>query len=162
MPYPSKIKKIEELYRVPFNSFLIDLYLNKKLSAIEISEKFLKDTTIKISPRHIQRIIKVLGKIRTRSESFILAIKKGRKSYEHLKKPIKSSFLRKGINIRKRYEILKRDNFSCVLCGNTAKNALLEIDHIAPVVKGGDNDLDNLRTLCVLCNRGKRLYEREK
>lgn len=161
MPYP-KIKKIEEFYKIPFSNLAVRLYCDDKLSSIEISEKFLKEAKISISPRHIQRIIKSLGKARNFSQAFNLAIEKGRKSYEHLKKPIKSSLLRKGIDLRQRYEILKRDNFVCVLCGNTAKEARLEIDHIIPVVNGGDNNFDNLRTLCVLCNHGKRFSENEK
>ncbi|MEK7659157.1 MAG: HNH endonuclease [Patescibacteria group bacterium] len=162
MPYPSKSKKIEEFYKVPFNNLAIKLYCKDKLSSLEIAERFLRETKVSISPRHIQRIIKSLGKSRNFSEAFNLAIKKGRKSYEHLRKPIKSSLLRKGIDIRQRYEILKRDNFRCVLCGNTAKETRLEIDHIKPVVNGGNNELDNLRILCVLCNRGKKFSEHEK
>jgi len=54
-----------------------------------------------------------------------------------------------------RYEILKRDNFRCVLCGATAKEARLEIDHIIPISKGGKTIKSNLRTLCFKCNRGK-------
>ncbi|MEK7579770.1 MAG: HNH endonuclease [Patescibacteria group bacterium] len=49
-----------------------------------------------------------------------------------------------------------------MLCGNTAKEVRLEIDHITPVVNGGNNNLYNLRTLCVLCNRGKKFSENEK
>jgi len=162
MPYPSKSKKIEAFYKTPFNNLAIRLYCKDKLSSLEIAEKFLNETKISISPRHIQRIIKLLGKSRNFSEAFNLAIKKGRKSYEHLKKPIKASLLRKGIDIRRRYQILKRDNFRCVLCGNTAKEVRLEIDHITPVVNGGNNNSENLRVLCVLCNRGKKFSEHER
>ena len=31
----------------------------------------------------------------------------------------------------------------------------MEVDHISPVSKGGDNDIDNLITSCFDCNRGK-------
>ncbi len=57
-----------------------------------------------------------------------------------------------------RFDILKRDNFSCALCGKTPtgnRNATLEIDHIVPVSKGGKTEYDNLQTLCFECNRGK-------
>lgn len=62
-----------------------------------------------------------------------------------------------------RYQVLKRDGRRCVLCGVTAKEARLEVDHIVPrrpdgvnvTGPGGTNDLDNLQTLCGPCNRGK-------
>ena len=44
-------------------------------------------------------------------------------------------------NLRLRFQVLKRDNFSCVKCGNSpAKNqeVILHIDHIVPWSKGGD------------------------
>ena len=55
-----------------------------------------------------------------------------------------------------RYDILKRDNFKCVICGASASSgARLHVDHIIPVSKGGKSTPDNLRTLCARCNVGK-------
>ena len=55
-----------------------------------------------------------------------------------------------------RYEILKRDNYKCQICGSTAADGVkLEIDHIIPVSKGGKTVPENLRVLCDRCNRGK-------
>ena len=55
-----------------------------------------------------------------------------------------------------RYEVLKRDGFRCVMCGASASDgALLEVDHIVPVSKGGETIEENLQTLCRECNRGK-------
>lgn len=55
-----------------------------------------------------------------------------------------------------RYDIMKRDGFKCVLCGMSAKDgAILHVDHIIPVSKGGKSEKDNLRTLCERCNLGK-------
>ena len=63
---------------------------------------------------------------------------------------------RKPIKPSLRFEILKRDNYRCQMCGVTAKDgAALEIDHITPVAKGGTNDADNLQVLCRECNAGK-------
>ena len=134
-----------------------DLYLNKKMSAQEISDKLYSLTKIKITPRSVQRRLKDLNIVRSYSEAFNLVIQKGRKSYTHLRKPVKSSESRKGINLKTRYQILQRDAFKCVLCGRDAKNDRLVIDHIKPVVKGGTNDPKNLRTLCRACNHGKML-----
>ena len=55
-----------------------------------------------------------------------------------------------------RYSILKRDGFKCKICGRTAEDGIkLHVDHIIPVSKGGETVLNNLRTLCETCNRGK-------
>lgn len=56
-----------------------------------------------------------------------------------------------------RYEILRRDEFRCQLCGATAQGgAKLHVDHIIPVSKGGKTEKCNLRTLCDQCNLGKK------
>ena len=56
-----------------------------------------------------------------------------------------------------RYDVMKRDNFRCVLCGLSAKDGVqLHVDHIRPVSKGGKTEMSNLITLCEHCNLGKR------
>lgn len=62
---------------------------------------------------------------------------------------------RSKMTLKLRYKILKRDHFKCVLCGATACDTELHIDHIIPVSKGGKTEDYNLRTLCVNCNLGK-------
>lgn len=57
-----------------------------------------------------------------------------------------------------RYEVLKRDQFTCRICGRTSSQTKLHVDHIRPISKGGSlggRNLENLRTLCDLCNIGK-------
>lgn len=55
-----------------------------------------------------------------------------------------------------RYDIMKRDNFKCQICGASSKEgAVLHVDHIIPVSKGGKTEPDNLQTLCSRCNIGK-------
>lgn len=56
---------------------------------------------------------------------------------------------------RTRFEIFKRDLFTCQYCGATPPQVLLEVDHIEPIALGGTNDSDNLVTACEPCNRGK-------
>ena len=61
-------------------------------------------------------------------------------------------------SLRLRYQVLKRDNFSCCQCGaSPAKDpsVVLNIDHIIPWSKGGQTVLENLQTLCLKCNLGK-------
>ena len=63
---------------------------------------------------------------------------------------------RKIMNDYIRYNVLKRDNFSCQICGITTKDgAKLQVDHIIPVSKGGKTVMSNLQTLCERCNIGK-------
>lgn len=62
----------------------------------------------------------------------------------------------KAVSKKVRFEIFKRDRFTCAYCGNTPPSVVLEIDHIDPVSKGGDNSETNLITACFDCNRGKR------
>ncbi len=61
------------------------------------------------------------------------------------------------IRAGKWYQTLARDNFTCRLCGRTAQKngVVLHVDHIKPRSKGGTDDPDNLRTLCLKCNIGK-------
>ena len=55
-----------------------------------------------------------------------------------------------------RYDVLRRDGFRCQICGASASDgALLHVDHIIPVSKGGKTEFSNLRTLCDRCNLGK-------
>ena len=63
---------------------------------------------------------------------------------------------RKAISKKLRFEVFKRDSFTCQYCGATPPQAILEVDHIDPIALGGGNDIDNLTTACFPCNRGKR------
>jgi hypothetical protein len=68
----------------------------------------------------------------------------------------------RNINLKMRFTVLQRDNFSCRACGaSPAKNSEVElhIDHILPWSKGGETELKNLQTLCSKCNLGKSNHE---
>jgi hypothetical protein len=56
---------------------------------------------------------------------------------------------------RTRFEVFKRDKFTCQYCGRSGPNVLLELDHIVPKSEGGSDDILNLVTSCADCNRGK-------
>lgn len=68
-------------------------------------------------------------------------------------------FKRVSIPKSVRFEVFKRDKFTCQYCGESAPNVVLEVDHIIPVSKGGSNDIMNLVTSCKDCNRGKSAKE---
>lgn len=60
-----------------------------------------------------------------------------------------------AISPKLRFEVFKRDNFTCRYCGRKTPQVVLEVDHVIPVAKGGTDELDNLVTSCWECNRGK-------
>lgn len=62
---------------------------------------------------------------------------------------------RKGLSKKTRFEVFKRDKFTCQYCGRMSPDVILEIDHIKPVAEGGTNEMINLITACRDCNRGK-------
>jgi len=55
-----------------------------------------------------------------------------------------------------RYEILKQAKYRCELCGISAEEKALEVDHILPRNQGGTDDTNNLQALCYSCNSMKR------
>lgn len=74
-------------------------------------------------------------------------------SIKHQNKIIKYS------SLKTRFEILKRDNFTCQYCGRSPKkdkHVILHIDHIYPNSKKRNNNPSNLITSCFECNMGKK------
>jgi diadenosine tetraphosphate (Ap4A) HIT family hydrolase len=55
-----------------------------------------------------------------------------------------------------RYEVLKRAQFHCELCGVPADERALEVDHRLPRKRGGIDAIENLQALCYSCNATKR------
>jgi diadenosine tetraphosphate (Ap4A) HIT family hydrolase/5-methylcytosine-specific restriction endonuclease McrA len=54
-----------------------------------------------------------------------------------------------------RFQALKAAGGRCALCGATRDERPLDIDHIVPRSRKGQNTLDNLQVLCSKCNRAK-------
>lgn len=54
-----------------------------------------------------------------------------------------------------RYEVLKRANGRCELCGISHELKSLEVDHITPKSLGGKDDISNYQALCYTCNSQK-------
>ena len=54
-----------------------------------------------------------------------------------------------------RQEVLKRAKQRCELCGRSARDMQIDVDHIRPRSKGGSNDITNLQALCRTCNAEK-------
>lgn len=63
--------------------------------------------------------------------------------------------IRKSIGDKLRFDVLRRDRFTCQYCGESAPNVILELDHRLAHSKGGSDKEENLVTSCRECNRGK-------
>jgi len=48
--------------------------------------------------------------------------------------------------------VFQRDGMHCLKCGSEEG---LTIDHVVPLARGGNNDVENLQTLCYRCNSAK-------
>lgn len=122
---------------------IINLY-KEGYSAQEIKDTLKLD----ITTRTIQRLVKKFGLSRSARDAWQNAIKRNRVKWAFKKDKIK----RKKLSPKIRFQILRRDNFKCILCGSTN---ILEVDHI----DGNKNNsvIDNLQTLCHECNQGKFL-----
>lgn len=61
-------------------------------------------------------------------------------------------------SLRLRWKVLQRDRFTCCGCGKSPATTLgveLQVDHVKPWSAGGESVLENLQTLCMVCNLGK-------
>ncbi len=68
----------------------------------------------------------------------------------------------RNINWRLRFLVTRKDNFKCKNCGwspATGIGRTLEVDHDIPWSKGGETVMENLQTLCSVCNVGKSNLE---
>jgi hypothetical protein len=59
------------------------------------------------------------------------------------------------LSARDRFEILRRDKFTCRYCGRKSPEVKLHVDHVTPVAEGGTNHPTNLCAACSDCNLGK-------
>lgn len=60
-----------------------------------------------------------------------------------------------AVSKRLRYEVLRRDNYTCRYCGASAPEVKLTVDHVTPVALGGSDEPTNLVSACGPCNFGK-------
>lgn len=61
----------------------------------------------------------------------------------------------RGLRPSVRFDVFRRDAFTCSYCGRKPPEATLEVDHIIAISEGGTDDPENLTTACFECNRGK-------
>ncbi|MHB8974775.1 MAG: homing endonuclease associated repeat-containing protein [Pirellulaceae bacterium] len=61
-------------------------------------------------------------------------------------------------SLRLRWHVLQRDRFTCCACGASpalSPGVELHVDHIVPWNRDGETVLEDLQTLCSVCNLGK-------
>lgn len=68
---------------------------------------------------------------------------------EHEASVAKSKYKKEKICRQIRKAVFERDKYRCVSCNDHVD---LTIDHIKPESKGGSSELDNLQTMCRVCN----------
>lgn len=106
--------------------------------------------------------LRKFGKWSNALKAFVDYINNEEVEFINLDKPVQNMIenhkTKRDINLRLRYKVIKRDNFTCCVCGaSPAKDPSIElqVDHIVPWSKGGETLIDNLQTLCSNCNLGK-------
>ena len=60
-----------------------------------------------------------------------------------------------AVSKRLRYEVLRRDNYTCRYCGHSAPEVEVTVDHVIPKALGGSDEPSNLCAACGDCNGGK-------
>lgn len=149
---PSFVTEAEAKERkVPYRSYL------------SIEEKILSENTKEFTalPMVIYQVSYISPKGRNAYEKhmhYFLEDIIGHQQYmkNYLEKKATKEYQRQKMTLSLRYDVMKRDNFHCVLCGRSeADGVTLHVDHIMPVAKGGKTEMTNLRTLCNECNMGK-------
>jgi hypothetical protein len=66
--------------------------------------------------------------------------------------PAKLPAGRQALDPDLRWAVFQRDGYACVHCGSRSD---LTVDHVRPVLFGGENSPENLQTLCRSCNSRK-------
>ncbi|HLV01798.1 MAG TPA: HNH endonuclease, partial [Acidobacteriota bacterium] len=58
-------------------------------------------------------------------------------------------------------EVLERDGYKCVYCGDPLLKETFSLDHFVPVVSKGTHDASNLKACCLTCNlvKNRRVFE---
>ena len=63
---------------------------------------------------------------------------------------------RKRISLEYKKIIYIRSGHRCQICGCDLSFEEMSVDHIIPLAKGGDDQLDNLQCACKICNSFKQ------
>jgi len=133
-----------DYYRAITNNMVGKVLRNRGVVSKESREYQLLDYD-RLSDEEISRLIE---KCKERLNKYIE--RKGADIFSHRRKS--AGYISGTL----RYEVFKRARFRCELCGISAYEKALEVDHINPRNKGGKDDISNFQALCCTCNAMKR------
>jgi ATP adenylyltransferase len=139
---------IKELLKYGGKAAIRDIaaaFLARDESQLEYYEKITKDMPGKVLAKHGMRSATVIN---TASQLIRLPSQQ-RSLYDHRRAAL--GYLSGSL----RYEVSKNAGFRCELCGISADERAIEVDHIVPRKHGGEDDLTNLQALCFKCNANK-------
>lgn len=90
-------------------------------------------------------------------KGFLIKISKGIYQYDPQKEHLRTLH---DFTALQKEEILKRDEYKCVICGKGKKEGMdLHVDHIKPKDLGGEATLENGQTLCSQHNFLKKNFK---
>lgn len=69
---------------------------------------------------------------------------------------------RKTIPTQVRKKVLEKFGNKCAYCGTELTTRTLKVDHIHPVFKGGEDEIENLNPACHWCNHYKTAMDIEQ
>lgn len=127
---------------VPFIVIIVSLYRERK------SEKYYKGYW----SREIEKASRLYEDKRLSPQSQT-EIKKPRTYQQFIYKDKREP--RRTISRKLRFEILRRDDYTCIICGRKAPEVELHVDHIIPWSINKKHEKGNLMTTCKDCNLGK-------
>jgi ATP adenylyltransferase len=139
---------VEDASQIEYYENITNNMVGKVLRSHEIVEKEGKNYYLKdfesLTKDQIEDLIHLCDE---KLEAYIK--KRGEKIWSHRK--LSEGYISGTI----RYEVLKRAKFHCELCGISALEKALEVDHILPRKHGGTDELSNFQALCYSCNAMK-------
>jgi 5-methylcytosine-specific restriction endonuclease McrA len=132
------------------NEEIVQHYLSETITIKDIAKIY------DVTPRTIQRIIKKFEITQTRKQRMKIAWQCSDAIKQHVKLcKANAKQNKRTIKPKTRLFILQRDNYMCQFCG-AGKEARLCVDHIDE--NADNNNLDNLRVLCMQCNLGRNTF----
>jgi len=133
-----------EYYEAIVDNMVGKVLRNHKI-IVKIKDKYQLSQSADLDSKQVKELIKICD---DKIDEYLA--KRGEKVWDHRRKS------RGSIPGTVRYEVLKRAKFRCELCGISADEKNLEVDHIVPKNTGGEDSISNYQALCYSCNAMKR------